>query len=64
MTGRAARWWTHAYATELTATSRVGSRSCLPDRLSFRSQWKNKKQIDSISGAKTQALQDAIEANM
>jgi len=26
--------------------------------------WKNKKQIDSISGAKTQALQDAIEANM
>ena len=27
-------------------------------------QWKNKKQIDSISGAKTQALQDAIEANM
>ena len=28
------------------------------------SQWKNKKQIDSISGAKTQALQDAIETNM
>ena len=26
--------------------------------------WKNGKQIDSISGAKTQALQDAIEANM
>ena len=26
-------------------------------------QWKNKKQVDSISGAKTQALQDAIEAN-
>ena len=26
--------------------------------------WKNNKQIDSISGAKTQALQDAIEANM
>jgi len=26
--------------------------------------WKSKKQIDSISGAKTQALQDAIEANM
>ena len=28
------------------------------------SQWKGGKQIDSISGAKTQALQDAIEANM
>jgi hypothetical protein len=27
-------------------------------------QWKNKEQIESISGAKTQALQDAIEANM
>lgn len=27
-------------------------------------QWKDGKQIDSISGAKTQALQDAIEANM
>jgi len=26
--------------------------------------WKNKKQIDSISGAKTQALQEAIESNM
>merc|ERR1719201_2723273 len=26
--------------------------------------WKGGKQIDSISGAKTQALQDAIEANM
>ena len=29
-----------------------------------RAQWKGGKQIDSISGAKTQALQDAIEANM
>jgi len=26
--------------------------------------WKNEKKLDSISGAKTQALQDAIEANM
>uniref|UniRef100_A0A7S4M2U2 Thioredoxin domain-containing protein n=2 Tax=Prymnesium polylepis TaxID=72548 RepID=A0A7S4M2U2_9EUKA len=26
--------------------------------------WKNKKQVDSVSGAKTQALQDAIEAHM
>jgi len=26
--------------------------------------WKDNKQIDSISGAKTQALQEAIEANM
>jgi len=26
--------------------------------------WKNKKQVDSISGAKTQALQEAIESNM
>jgi len=26
--------------------------------------WKNGKQVDSISGAKTQALQDAIESNM
>ena len=26
--------------------------------------WKSNKQVDSISGAKTQALQDAIEANM
>ncbi|KAL1507394.1 hypothetical protein AB1Y20_008236 [Prymnesium parvum] len=25
--------------------------------------WKNKKQVDSVSGAKTQALQDAIEAH-
>jgi len=25
--------------------------------------WKDNKQVDSISGAKTQALQDAIEAN-
>ena len=26
--------------------------------------WKGKQQVDTISGAKTQALQDAIEANM
>merc|ERR1719387_2643271 len=26
--------------------------------------WKDKKQIDNISGAKTQALQDAIEEHM
>jgi thioredoxin 1 len=26
--------------------------------------WKSQKMLDSISGAKTQALQDAIEANM
>uniref|UniRef100_A0A7S3BN94 Thioredoxin domain-containing protein n=1 Tax=Haptolina ericina TaxID=156174 RepID=A0A7S3BN94_9EUKA len=26
--------------------------------------WKNKKQVDSVSGAKTQALQDAIEQHM
>jgi len=26
--------------------------------------WKNKKQVDSVSGAKTQALQDAIELHM
>eukprot|EP00316_Scyphosphaera_apsteinii_P002834 CAMPEP_0119334638 /NCGR_PEP_ID=MMETSP1333-20130426/87717_1 /TAXON_ID=418940 /ORGANISM="Scyphosphaera apsteinii, Strain RCC1455" /LENGTH=120 /DNA_ID=CAMNT_0007344981 /DNA_START=127 /DNA_END=489 /DNA_ORIENTATION=- len=26
--------------------------------------WKNEKKLDSISGAKTQALQEAIEANM
>jgi len=26
--------------------------------------WKDKKQVDSISGAKTQALQDAIEQHM
>ena len=26
--------------------------------------WKDKKQVDSISGAKTQALQDAIESHM
>ena len=36
--------------------------ACLPANPAL--QWKNKKQVDSISGAKTQALQDAIETNM